>query len=423
MKFFSKKEVDTDINVIEPKEIEVDIKEKETLTVSELLEMCLNHFIITKPQTIGLVSRGQKSKESLNNELKTFLQGNDVSEETLQKVQTEFDKYIWGYGKLDDLINNNDDVSDIKILAYDNIRIKKLGDRMDSGIKFSSEDELKNFVNFVAIKNGTTMAEINALQKISDKKTSEKAILRINIASEYVNSIDTPYLHIRKIPKNKLDLKKLIELGFCTKEEAEYLLNAVKKGLSIIFTGKGGSGKTTLMNALLDEIPHNKSGLVIQEAEELFSNTHPDMMFQTVRYSKGESKIQYTLKDLAINGLLTDLDCFIIGEIKGEEAIYFLNASYTGHICWGSVHGNNSKEALNKLADYMKYGSDYSKDELLSMLKEIDLVIFMKDFGIREMSEISGYDEINKKVQYNKIFENSKRISSSCEKVLNKLNS
>lgn len=423
MRFFSKKEVDTDINIIEPKEIEVDTEEKTVLTVSELLEMCLNHFIVTKPQTIGLVSRGQKSKESLNNELRAFLQGNDVSEETLKKVQTEFDKYIWGYGKLDDLINNNDDVSDIKILSYDNIRIKKLGDRMDSGIKFSSEDELKNFVNFVAIKNGTTMAEINALQKISDKKTSEKAILRINIASEYVNSIDTPYLHIRKIPKNKLDLKKLVELGFCTEEEAEYLLNAVKKGLSIIFTGKGGSGKTTLMNALLDEIPHNKSGLVIQEAEELFSNTHPDMMFQTVRYSKGESKIQYTLKDLAINGLLTDLDCFIIGEIKGEEAIYFLNASYTGHICWGSVHGNNSKEALNKLADYMKYGSDYSKDELLSMLKEIDLVIFMKDFGIREMSEISGYDEINKKVQYNKIFENGKRISSSCEKVLNKLNS
>ena len=71
----------------------------------------------------------------------------------------------------------------------------------------------------------------------------------------------------------------------------------------------------------------------------------------------------------------------------------------------------------------MKYESDYSKDELLSMLKDIDLVVFMKDFGIREMSEISGYDEINKQVKYNKIFENSKRISSSCEKVLNKLNS
>ncbi|MDU4325589.1 MAG: ATPase, T2SS/T4P/T4SS family [Clostridium celatum] len=423
MKFFSKKEVDTDINVIEPKEIEVDIKEKETLTVSELLEMCLNHFIVTKPQTIGLVSRGQKSKESLNNELKTFLQGNEVSEETLQKVQTEFDKYIWGYGKLDDLINNNDDVSDIKILSYDNIRIKKLGKRMTSDVKFSSKDEVRRFVEFVAIKNGSTLAEINALQKFTDKTTSEKFILRINIATEYVNSIETPYLHIRKIAKNKLDMKKLIELGFCTEEEAEYLLNAVKKGLSIIFTGKGGSGKTTLMNALLDEIPHDKSGLVIQEAEELFSNTHPDMMFQTVRYSKGESKIQYTLKDLAINGLLTDLDCFVIGEIKGEEALYFLNASYTGHICWGGVHGNNSKEALNKLADYMKYASDYSKDELLSMLKDIDLVIFMKNFGIREMSEISGYDEINKKVQYNKIFENSKRISSSCEKVLNKLNS
>ena len=93
MRFFSKKEVDTDINIIEPKEIEVDTEEKTVLTVSELLEMCLNHFIVTKPQTIGLVSRGQKSKESLNNELRAFLQGNDVSEETLEKVQTEFDKY------------------------------------------------------------------------------------------------------------------------------------------------------------------------------------------------------------------------------------------------------------------------------------------------------------------------------------------
>lgn len=47
---------------------------------------------------------------------------------------------------------------------------------------------------------------------------------------------------------------------------------------------------------------------VIQENEGLFSNKHLN-------------EIQFDLKDLARNGLLTDLDYFIIGEIKGGEAL------------------------------------------------------------------------------------------------------
>ena len=60
---------------------------------------------------------------------------------------------------------------------------------------------------------------------------------------------------------------------------------------------------------------------VIQENEELFSNKHPDLMFQHVVTSRRQNEIQFDLKDLARNGLLTDLDYFIIGEIKGGEAL------------------------------------------------------------------------------------------------------
>lgn len=68
--------------------------------------------------------------------------------------------------------------------------------------------------------------------------------------------------------------------------------------------------------------------------------------------NRGEGKIQYELKDLARNALLLDLDYFIIGEIKGDEAVHFLTAAYTGHQCWASVHGISSTEAIDKLADY-----------------------------------------------------------------------
>lgn len=77
------------------------------------------------------------------------------------------------------------------------------------------------------------------------------------------------------------------------------------------------------MNALIEHIPHDKSGLVIQENEELFSNTHPDLMFQHIVSAHGEGKIKYDLKDLSRNGLLVDLDYFIIGEIRVVKPYIF----------------------------------------------------------------------------------------------------
>jgi Flp pilus assembly protein, ATPase CpaF len=218
-----------------------------------------------------------------------------------------------------------------------------------------------------------------------------------------VNSTNSPYLHIRKIPKNKLLIDDLIRMGVMNDDTARYLKEAFTLKQGIVFCGKGASGKTTMMNALLECIPHNESGLVIQESEELFSNTHPDLMFQKVITSKGEGKIQYTLKDLAINGLLTDLDRFIVGEIKGEEALYFLNACYTGHKVMCSTHSNNSYQALDKIADYIKYESDYSKEDALRMLSSLSTVVFMKDFKVTEISEIVGWDESIKNIKYRRI--------------------
>ena len=122
---------------------------------------------------------------------------------------------------------------------------------------------------------------------------------------------------------------------------ANYLIWAAREAKGIVFTGKGSSGKTTLMNTLLEYTPCNASGLIIQESDELFSSK-PEMTVEHITED-------YDLKDLAKNGLLTDIDYFIIGEVKGEEAMYFINACDTGNKAWCSVHSPNSEEAINKL--------------------------------------------------------------------------
>jgi len=173
------------------------------------------------------------------------------------------------------------------------------------------------------------------------------------------------------------------------------------------------------MNAMIEEIPLDKSGCIIQESDELFTD-HPDMMVQHVVSSRGESKIQYTLKDLAINGLLTDLDYFIIGEIKGGEAAYFMNAAYTGHQCWTSVHGVNSQEAMNKLVDYIKYETDYPRTEVLHMLRFMKCIIFMRDFKIDEISEIIGYE--NGELQYKLVYKrNGENINTESDRIATKI--
>lgn len=365
-----------------------------------MLDELLNYFIHVERQTLLLVERGIKDKSELMLAADAYLRTRGVSAESRKRLIDHFSRFIWGYYILEEAINDKD-ISDIKVLSENNVRIKRKGRRMNADIRFPSKSDYKRFISMVAVKNKTNLSDVNAIQSFTDKESNSNFILRFNIATDFVNSCDVPYLHIRKIPKKKYTIKNLIELNMLDEKTADYLINAASNSSGILFTGKGASGKTTLMNVLLDYIPHDKSGLVIQENEELFSNSHPDMMFQHIVSTHGEGKIQYDLKDLGRNGLLTDLDYFIIGEIKGGEALYLLNASYTGHRCWASVHGMSSTEAFNKLADYVKYESDYSLTDIKRMLIGIKTIVYMKDFKVCEISEVRGME--NGEIVYEKI--------------------
>jgi len=388
-----------------------EILEKEIIRhdINKIFDECINYFSNTQAKSLNLFQRKIKTKDEFVEEVKKFFRSRRISMEDTEELTKKFMLYIDGYYVLEDLIND-ESISDIKVMASENIRIKRYGKRYTSNIKFMDDNDLKRFINTVAMKNRVNLSKINARQSFTDIESNDKFRLRFNISTEFINMNQLPFLHVRKIPKIKYTKEKLIELGLWTKEEMNYLIDKVNNGQVVIFTGKGASGKTTVMNTLLDEISHNKAGLVIQENDELFSYTHPELVFQHVVTNNGEGKVEYLLKDLAINGLLMDLDHFIISEIKGGEAIHFLIAANTGHQVMSSVHGNSSKEAMYKLIDYMTWESRYRQGELMKMFKYMDTTIcFMKDFKIEEISSINGYDEDKQEFIYKEIFRKSKR--------------
>lgn len=375
------------------------------------VENIIEYFVSQEAQTLNRMYRGQISKqEFLQLVYQYIVQVLRIEERYVNLIVEEVTKYIWGYRILSDLIADPE-VSDIRILAYDNIRIKKNGKRQNTNLKFDSPKDLQYFAEYCATKCAHSLSIAHAIANWTDRNGDPDFILRFNVSTSFVNSIETPYIHIRKIPKTKTTVQQLIAKGFMTPQVAAYLRQKVVSDGGMLWCGKGGSGKTTGMNAFLDEIPEDKSCLVIQENEELFSHTHPEMMFQHMVLRTGDGVVNYDLKDLARNGLLMDLDYFVIGEIKGGEALYFLNASYTGHRCWASLHAMSSKEAMLKLADYAKYEGDYTREQVLEMLQDIRTIVFMKDFKVQEITEVTGFDEIENRLIYETVYDEKQQIN------------
>lgn len=340
--------------------------------------------------------------------------GRQFSEEEIEKILDIIDSKIYRYDIIDEFIRD-DKVSDIKTYSYDNVRIKKQGVRYPANVSFGSEREYKDFVTRILERNNKNFGSANACATFTDD-SQEGATLRISCISDLLTDSKIPCVAIRKIQKDKRDLYNLLNSGMFdetrhpketaaqkaaasleeafSNERLRTLLPQLVDSKGILFTGKGASGKTTLMNALLELVPHDESMMICQENSELFVTDHPDCLCTHVMTNNGDSKISYGLSDLTRMGLLIDLDRIIVGEIKQpDEAAGLSKASMTGHKCWTSVHGENCDMAIKKMADYISQANaNFSFADALKQVQGFEYVVHLSQFQVDEIVKIVGWD-------------------------------
>ena len=313
---------------------------------------------------------------------------------------------LFSYYTLTNAINDPK-VSDIRVLSYDNINVKVNGDHYKaSGLSFIDEEDYNLFINRLITRHKVSVQY--PILVFTDKDFHPDYILRFNLCLGMINTSGMPLLHIRKVPKKKTTLDDLIKAGMIDEKLEAYLLDKVATSRGLVFAGPSASGKTTLMNALVDYIPKDKSVLCIQESEELFSNVHPNIYFQKILKDQYGNTV-IGLSELGQNGLLCDSGYFIIGECKGKEVRDLLRASNTGHKCWCSVHAQSSRETIPRLADYVKYGADYSLKEATRMLKDLEVIVYIQNYKVVEISEIVGYDDEKEQMIYKSIYKREEK--------------
>jgi len=197
-------------------------------------------------------------------------------------------------------------------------------------------------------------------------------------------------LHIRKPPTYKT-LTDLIEDGMLTQQQAQQLAALVKERKSIVISGPPSSGKTTLLAALIREIPEHERYAIIQETFEI-PRIHPNSFVEVMRTSELQPWLkQYTLFELVKIGLLETLGRVIIGEVKGAETYEWVFAVYSGmNGSMTTVHTNSSQETIPKLLMLMKMANtDLPADFLESvLLSSIDYILYVKGFKLREIYNV-----------------------------------
>ncbi len=348
--------------------------------------------------------KGEKDRSEFYRDCANYLKRNhpeEMSEEhDFNIMMNRINMAIFQFDVLQPLISLPD-TTDIKICRFNDIRVRVKGKAYKSNASFMDEADMVRFVEGLAIRNQIDLLS-NGLLTYTDNNDNEY-ILRFTISSPMITSTGSPYLHIRKIPRKKPFFEDLIEAGMLNEDIKTYLIDRAKLSKGIVFAGPPGSGKSTILNAFIEHIPKTRETLVIQENDELHTDQSGFMFKHVCHGFKANEKI-ITLEDLAKMALVEGCNEFIIGEVKGGEMRYAMTLANAGGHIGLTVHSTNAQETLDKLADLVKYGSDYSYEEARMMLKTMDTIVYLEGFKVREILECKGYDKENHVFLYDYIY-------------------
>jgi pilus assembly protein CpaF len=150
-------------------------------------------------------------------------------------------------------------------------------------------------------------------------------------------------LTVRKFRPNWFTLAELVANATLSSSLCDELHEAVERRQNILISGPTGSGKTTLVKALLDLIPEHERVLLIEDTAEL-----PLDRPNSVRFAAREG---VSIRDLLKASLRHRPDRILVGEVRDGAAYDLLQALNTGHA--GSIstlHASSATHALNRLA-------------------------------------------------------------------------
>ncbi|WP_374088694.1 CpaF family protein [Methylomicrobium lacus] len=259
-----------------------------------------------------------------------------------QLIVNEVVNDILGLGPLEHLLYEPT-IADIMVNGHDAIYIERFGKLEKTPITFKDDAHLLKVIDRIVTGVGRRIDESSPLVDARLKDGS-----RVNAIIPPL-AIDGPSLSIRRFTQDKIQLQDMVAIGSLSQAMAEVFANIVKVRMNILISGGTGSGKTTMLNAMSNNIPKTERVVTIEDSAELQLKMDNLVRLET-RPPNIEGKGEVTQRDLVKNSLRMRPDRIVIGEVRGQEAFDMLQAMNTGHDgSLTTIHANSPRDALSRV--------------------------------------------------------------------------
>ncbi|WP_027681721.1 P-type conjugative transfer ATPase TrbB [Rhizobium leguminosarum] len=178
-----------------------------------------------------------------------------------------------------------------------------------------------------------------------------------------------PAFTIRRRASRLVPLEDYVRTGVMTDYQASTIRSAISARLNIVVSGGTGSGKTTLANAVIDEIvksaPEERL-VILEDTAEIQCAAENAVLLHTSDSIDMARLLKSTMR--------LRPDRIVVGEVRDGAALTLLKAWNTGHPGGvATIHSNTAMSALRRLEQLTAEASQQPMHEVIG--EAVDLVI------------------------------------------------
>jgi Flp pilus assembly CpaF family ATPase len=267
-----------------------------------------------------------------------------------ETVQAE----LFRLGRLQPLLDDSE-IENIDINGCDQVWLHYADGTLKQGPAVASSDAaLVELIQLIAERKGPNPRPFTRSQPRLHLKLPDGSRLFATMGVSH-----RPVVSIRRHRLVRVTLGDLVRLRAIDQGLHAFLAALVRARKNVLVAGGTNVGKTTLLRALINEIPPTERLVTIENAYELglhepeLADLHPNVVALEARDANIEGEGQVAMADLVRDGLRLNPSRVIVGEVLGDEVLTMLEAMSQGNpgsMC--TIHAESSQGAFQRVAMY-----------------------------------------------------------------------
>ena len=240
------------------------------------------------------------------------------------------------FEKLEELAKNNKKISDFHIRAGAPLAYRQTGEIIKVQDVMVTAQDIKDLLSMNCNEH-----ELNKFDKTHELDTSV-TLSGLRFRANFYKTIKGPACVCRRVES------KIPDMDQFNLPQSLYDIVDFHKGL-VLVTGPTGSGKSTTLAAIVNEINKTRTANIIT-VEDPVEFIHQDN--KSIVSHREVGKQTETFAAALKAALREDPDVILVGEMRDLETISLaLTAAETGHLVFGTLHTSGAPSTINRIID------------------------------------------------------------------------